>query len=176
MFSPHKTRAMLAATQGTRHRYSTMSDPFRTDAPRDLQPPQCTLLRLRRTTRRITQIYDHHLAPLGLRVTQYSLLGNLIMHAPIAIGAFADIMDMDRTTLTRNVQPLIRAGWVELVAGDDRRLRTLAVTTEGKAMFRRAVPLWRAAESSLRQTVGADEIGRLQHLLDYSLERVTAAS
>lgn len=153
-----------------------MSDPSRTDPPRDLQPPQCTLLRLRRTTRRVTQIYDRHLAPLGLRVTQYSLLGSLIVQAPIAIGAFAEIMGMDRTTLTRNIRPLIRAGWIELVAGEDRRLRTIAVTAEGKAMFRRAVPLWRQAESELREAVGTEAIGQLQRLLDHSLERVTATA
>lgn len=151
-----------------------MSDLPKTDATRDLQPSQCTLLRLRRTTRRVTQIYDRHLAPLGLRVTQYSVLGSLIVQAPIAIGAFAEIMGMDRTTLTRNIRPLIRAGWIELIAGDDRRLRTITVTSEGKAMFRRAIPLWRQAESELREAVGADAISQLQRLLDHSLARVTS--
>ena len=153
-----------------------MSDPSKIDALRDLQPPQCTLLRLRRTTRRITQIYDRHLAPLGLRVTQYSLLGSLVGQPPRPIGAFAEIMGMDRTTLTRNIRPLIRAGWIELVAGDDRRQRAMALTAEGKAMFRRAVPLWRQAESELRAAVGTDAIGQLQRLLDQSLERVSASA
>jgi DNA-binding MarR family transcriptional regulator len=151
-----------------------MSEPAKSDTQRDLQPAQCTLLRLRRTTRRITQIYDHHLAPLGLRITQYSLLGNLVGQPATPIGTFADIMGMDRTTLTRNVRPLIRAGWVELTAGDDRRQRAIVLTPEGKAIFRRAVPLWRQAESELRAAVGNDAIGQLQRLLDHSLERVAA--
>jgi len=149
-----------------------MSDPSKIDPPKDLQPPQCTLLRLRRTTRRVTQIYDRHLAPLGLRVTQYSLLGSLMGQPPMPIGTFAEIMGMDRTTLTRNVRPLIRAGWIELAAGDDRRQRAIALTPEGKAIFRRAVPLWRQAEGDLRAAVGADAISQLQHLLDHSLERI----
>ena len=62
-----------------------MSDAPKGDIARDLQPPQCTLFRLRRTTRRITQIYDRHLAPLGLRVTQYSLLGSLMGRPPLPI-------------------------------------------------------------------------------------------
>jgi DNA-binding MarR family transcriptional regulator len=144
-----------------------MSEPAKSDTQRDLQPAQCTLLRLRRTTRRITQIYDHHLAPLGLRITQYSLLGNLVGQPATPIGTFADIMGMDRTTLTRNVRPLIRAGWVELTAGDDRRQRAIVLTPEGKAM-------WRQAESELRAAVGNDAIGQLQRLLDHSLERVAA--
>jgi DNA-binding MarR family transcriptional regulator len=149
-----------------------MNDLPRTDPSRDLQPGQCTLLRLRRTTRRVTQIYDRHLAPLGIRVTQYSLLGSLMGQPPVPIGVFADIMGMDRTTLTRNIRPLIRAGWIELVPGEDRRQRAIALTPEGKAMFRRAVPLWRQAEGELRAAVGADAIGQLQRLLDQSLERV----
>ncbi|HEX2885823.1 MarR family winged helix-turn-helix transcriptional regulator [Vineibacter terrae] len=148
----------------------------RIDAARDLQPSQCTLLRLRRTARRVTQIYDHHLAPLGLRVTQYSLLGRLMGQPPMAIGSFAEIMGMDRTTLTRNIRPLIRAGWVELVAGDDRRQRAITLTAEGKAMFRRAVPLWRQAEGTLRAAVGTDAVIELQHLLDHTLERVAASA
>jgi DNA-binding MarR family transcriptional regulator len=151
-----------------------MNDPSKIDVSRDLQPSQCTLLRLRRTTRRVTQIYDHHLAPLGLRITQYSLLGRLVGQPPMPIGSFAEVMGMDRTTLTRNIRPLIRAGWVELVAGDDRRQRAIALTAEGKAMFRRAVPLWRQAETALRAAVGTDAIIQLQHLLDHSLERVAA--
>ncbi|TWT01268.1 MarR family winged helix-turn-helix transcriptional regulator [Reyranella sp. CPCC 100927] len=149
-----------------------MTEPSKIDLPKDLQPPQCTLLRLRRTTRRVTQIYDHHLAPLGLRITQYSLLGNLMGQPPMPIGTFAEIMGMDRTTLTRNIRPLIRAGWIDLVAGEDRRQRAIALTADGKAIFRRAVPLWRQAESDLRAAVGADAISQLQHLLDHSLERI----
>ncbi|MCW5745634.1 MAG: winged helix-turn-helix transcriptional regulator [Alphaproteobacteria bacterium] len=153
-----------------------MNEPAKTDTPRELQPPQCTLLRLRRTTRRVTQIYDHHLAPLGLRVTQYSLLGSLMGQPPMPIGSFAEMMGMDRTTLTRNLRPLIRAGWVDLVAGEDRRQRAVILTAEGKAMFKRAVPLWRQAESALRAAVGSDAIGQLQRLLDHSLERVSATA
>jgi DNA-binding MarR family transcriptional regulator len=146
-----------------------MNDPLR-----DLQPAQCTLLRLRRTTRRVTQIYDRHLAPLDLRITQYSLLGNLVGQPAMPIGTFADIMGMDRTTLTRNIRPLIRAGWIELTAGDDRRQRAIVLTPEGKAMFRRAIPLWREAESELREAVGTDAIVQLQKLLDQSLQRISA--
>lgn len=153
-----------------------MTEPSRNDPPRDLQPPQCTLLRLRRTTRRITQIYDHHLAPLGLRITQYSLLGSLVGQPATPIGSFADVMGMDRTTLTRNIRPLIRAGWIELTAGDDRRQRAIALTPEGKAIFRRGVPLWRQAESELRATVGSEAIVQLQGLLDHSLERIAAVA
>lgn len=149
-----------------------MSDPTRTESLRELQPEQCTLLRLRRTTRRVTQIYDHHLAPLGLRITQYSLLGRLMGQPPMPIGTFAEIMGMDRTTLTRNIQPLVRAGWIALVAGEDRRQRAIVLTPAGRAMFRRAVPLWRQAESELRAAVGDETIGQLQRLLDFSLTRV----
>jgi DNA-binding MarR family transcriptional regulator len=152
-----------------------MSEEGKIGAMPALQPHQCTLLRLRRTTRRVTQIYDHHLAPLGLRITQYSLLGNLYDKPPVAIGAFADIMGMDRTTLTRNVKPLVRAGWVELVAGADRRQRAIALTAAGRSQFRRAVPLWRQAEQALRSAVGGDTVGQLQRLLDQSLARIAAA-
>jgi DNA-binding MarR family transcriptional regulator len=134
----------------------------------------CTCFRLRRTARRVTQIYDRRLAPLGLRVTQYSLLAHLVGKPPTAIGAFAEVMGMDRTTLTRNVRPLLAAGYLELAQGGDRRTRALALTAEGKALFRRAWPLWRAAELEVRATLGAGVTAELHRTLAATHEKLNA--
>lgn len=142
--------------------------------PSELADHVCTCFRLRRTARRVTQIYDHRLAPLGLRVTQYSLLAHLVGKPPTAIGAFAEILGMDRTTLTRNVRPLLAAGYVELAAGGDRRTRALALTAEGKALFRRAWPLWRAAEQEVRTTLGAATAGDLHRALNATHDKLGA--
>ena len=72
--------------------------------------PACTCGRLRRLTRRLTAVYDRALAPCGLRVTQFSLMSNLLsLHAP-TLSLLAEAMDMERTTLLRNLRPLAAAG------------------------------------------------------------------
>lgn len=143
--------------------------------PEDLPQGGCTCLRLRRTARRATQIYDRHLQPLDLRITQYSLLGHLSALPPTPIGAFAETMAMDRTTLTRNIKPLQKAGLVELVPGEDRRSKGLAITAAGRQLLRRAYPAWRAAELEVRAAIGEDATGDLHRMLDDSLRKLAAA-
>ena len=83
----------------------------------------CTCMRLRKASRRVSQIYDRSLEPLGLTVTQFSLLGHLGSFDGIGIGALAEKLVMDPTTLTRNLRPLQRQGFVVLAADPhDRRV------------------------------------------------------
>src|SRR3546814_19389843 len=94
----------------------------------------CTCFKLRRAARRVTQLYDRHLQPTGLRITQFGLLARLRVE-PLQMTALAERMGMDRTTLTRNLRPLERLGYVTVDPGEDRRTRTVAITSEGRAAF-----------------------------------------
>jgi hypothetical protein len=73
-------------------------------------PEECTCLAIRQAARHITQFYDQHLAPAGLRITQFSILAKLRRLGPMTINALADELVMDRTTLGRNILPLVREG------------------------------------------------------------------
>ena len=130
----------------------------------------CTCARLRRLTRRITAVYDRELAAVGLRVTQYSLLGALQRDAGaqgLPVADLAERMDMDRTTLTRNLQPLTAQGWVELVADPhDRRVRRVRITAAGAAAFAAARPHWRRAQQTVNRTLGAHSVVALHRWLD----------
>ncbi|HEX6142489.1 MAG TPA: MarR family winged helix-turn-helix transcriptional regulator [Geminicoccaceae bacterium] len=121
---------------------------------------------LRRTARRVTQAYDAALRPAGLRLTQYSILANLDRAPGSTITGLAERLVMDRTTLTRNLRPLERAGWVARGPGADPRARTLALTAAGRATVERARPLWQAAERSFRARLGPERAGALRDLLD----------
>ncbi len=138
----------------------------------------CTCARLRRLTRRITALYDRELAPTGLRVTQYSLLANLRRRsgaegdAGVPVSALADALDMDRTTLTRNLRPLLDQGWVALAPdAADARVRRARITPHGQAVFDGAVPHWRAAQAFVNRTLGEADVAALHTWLD----RVTPA-
>jgi DNA-binding MarR family transcriptional regulator len=117
----------------------------------EIAPTYCTCLALRRATRRVTQIYDAHMKPLGLRITQFAVLGQLAGapgEAPsqISITALARRLGLDRSTLGRNLRPLLKAGLVAMDGGEDRRAHTLALTEAGRALLEKAIPLWRDAQ------------------------------
>ena len=127
----------------------------------------CTCFRMRRMTRLVTQHNDRVLAPSGLRVTQFSLLSHLAGAPPVPIGTLADAMDMDRTSLSRTLKPLIDAGWVRLSAdGDDARRRCVSLTPAGLAKRNDAKKLWRAAQNEVNARLGIPRVAALHDLFD----------
>jgi DNA-binding MarR family transcriptional regulator len=135
-------------------------------------PSGCTCDRLRKLTRRITQHYDARLAPAGLRVTQYSLLAHLVRGGPAAMSALARLMEMDRTTLTRNLKPLAETGLVEIAPGADARSRVVTATERGRAARAAARELWRRAQDEVNHALGTDRVAALHAALEESLARL----
>ena len=130
----------------------------------------CTCALVRRSARRITQIYDAALQETGLRITQYSILANVDDREDLSITDLAKLLVMDRTTLTRNLRPLQRDGLIELGDGPDKRSKALHLTEKGKDVFHTARPLWERTEAAVRGVVSTDELSQLRSLL----KRVTA--
>ena len=140
-----------------------------------MNAPGCTCLRLRKASRRVSQIYDRHLASFGLTVTQYGVLGLLVSFDGISIGALAEKLLMDPTTLTRNLSPLQRLNLV-VVKPDrrDRRTRRLHVTPSGRKAFARAKPGWSRAQRHIERALGEVEAPALNAALDRVLEKLAS--
>jgi DNA-binding MarR family transcriptional regulator len=133
----------------------------------------CTCSRLRKVTRRVSQIYDRSLEASGLTVTQYALLAYLIAYDGISIGALAEKMVMDPTSLTRTLRPLERQGLVTLKPHrDDRRVRSLHLTASGRRAFDNAKPAWARAQRHIETAIGELETPALHAALDRVLERL----
>jgi DNA-binding MarR family transcriptional regulator len=122
---------------------------------------QCACLHSRRTSRVLTRLYDDALRPSGLRMSQVSVLVAVARFGEhrATISALAEVLATERTTLTRNIVPLERAGLVR-VARDpgDARARILLLTRAGERAIEAAFPLWELAQRRVRDTVGG---GRL---------------
>jgi DNA-binding MarR family transcriptional regulator len=131
-----------------------------------LKETPCTCHMLRRTARQLTRYYDQALKPAGLSLTQYSVLANTRHATSLTITMLAEILDLERTTLTRNLQPLILAGWIEVGQGSDKRSRAVKLTESGTILFNRAKPLWQQAEATFRDNMGRDDATHLRSLLD----------
>lgn len=135
--------------------------------PDDARVIGCSCFRIRRLARRVTQLYDRVLAPSGLRVTQFSLLSHLLKHGALGMGPLAHALDMDRTTLTRNLKPLVDAGLVALAtSAHDARQREIRLTKAGQKRFDEAKALWRRAQDEFNRTLGDAQVASLHHLVD----------
>ena len=130
----------------------------------------CTCFKLRRLTRRVTAVYDRALSAAGMRVTQYSLLAQVRRLGNASISQLADALDMDRTTLTRNLKPVLDAGWVAVSTSvDDARIRIVRITRSGDAQLRAARVYWRRAQAEVDATIQAADVTGLHEVLDRCL-------
>jgi DNA-binding MarR family transcriptional regulator len=127
----------------------------------------CTCSKLRRLSRRITAVYDRALSAAGIRVTQYSLLAQVRRLQGVSMSQMAEALDMDRTTLTRNLKPLIQAQWIEVVPSEqDARIRAVRITPAGEAQWQAARVHWRRAQGEINAAIGPAELAQLHALLD----------
>ena len=133
----------------------------------------CTCLQLRKAARRISQIYDRHLEPYDLTINQYALLGYVQSFDGIGIGALAEKLVMDPTTLTRSLRPLELRGLV-VVASDprDRRNRNLHMTDAGRSQRQKARPGWEAAQHQVAEVLGHTDRDILTDTIDRMLEKL----
>lgn len=139
-----------------------------------LSPLDCTCFRIRGAARRVTQIYSKHLAPTGLKISQFSLLGFVSAQGPVSMGRLSDLLATDRTTLTRNLGPLLKDGLIERAQSGDKRRHDLVATAPGRALFKRALPLWAAAEQEVRDAMGAKLTADLHGAIERSMEKLAA--
>lgn len=134
-----------------------------TDPAGKAPPPVCHCQSLRQAARRATALYDAALAPLGLRVSQLSILARLQQLGPSSLQTLAAVLVLDRTTLGRNLRALERDGLVASEAAPgDRRVRLLVLTARGQRLLLRARPAWEAAQALYEGQVGTDAAGTLR--------------
>jgi len=122
-------------------------------------------LNIRRASRAVTQFYEKVLQPSGLKVTQYSLLRNLELLKPVSMSVLAKIMRIDRTTLNRNLKPLINAGLITVNSGEDSRSRQVMITEVGKDTLTSALTLWDEAQASLVKYLGEEQLDSFEKSL-----------
>lgn len=121
----------------------------------------CACANLRQAARVVSQIYDAALAPSGLKCTQFTLLVTAHLAGEETINGLAERMVMDRTTLSRNLKPLVRDGLLEAVPGSDSRTRPIRISAEGKRALAEAYPLWKTAQDAVMGALGEDRFEAL---------------
>jgi len=126
---------------------------------------RCLCTKLRQASRALTQVYDQAISPSGLRATQLTLLVALAQAPEAPLGRLAEALVMDRTTLTRNLAPLLRDGLAEERAAADGRVRGFALTPKGKRALERALPAWKTAQARMLRALDREALEALERAL-----------
>jgi DNA-binding MarR family transcriptional regulator len=137
-------------------------------------PVGCSSFKLRQLSRRVSQLFDQIVSVAGLKTTQYSLLSHVVRLGPLKPGELAAEMEMDASTLTRNLQPLVAQGWVEVGPGADGRSRLVAATDAGRDKHTEAKREWKRAQIAFNQRLGETRVAQLHAVIEDCLEALNA--
>lgn len=121
----------------------------------------CIAGRLRLINRVVTNIYDDALRPLGLKISQGNILimtGKMGVASPVQV---CEYLQLDISTLSRNVELMRKNGWLEEVPGEDARSHPFRLTAEGRRLIEKAIPAWEKAQAEARKLLGDDFVSLL---------------
>src|SRR5262249_21471761 len=118
-------------------------------------------------------LYDEALAAAGIKITQFSLLRAIERNEPAPINVLSEDLDLDRTTLARNLSPLQRDRLIDLAAGGDRRVTEVSLTAKGRAALATALPLWLTVQEDVGRRFAG---GQLKQLLRIAEDAVDIAA
>lgn len=121
----------------------------------------CACFHFRRASRAVTQLFDEILRPSGVRSTQLVILINVALNEPVNSAHLARELVMDRSTVVRNLKPLVKGGLITVQPGKDRRTRVVSLTQKGRRILLDAVPLWEQAQHRFVSHVGTDRFREL---------------
>ena len=125
----------------------------------------CYCAALRGASRKVTSIYDAALAPIGVTLAQFSLLRTIKREGQLSLTDLGRLVDLDRSTIGRNIKVMRRQGFVTTTSGTDHREARVALDASGLDVLRRGAPLWDQAQDGIRTKLGPDAVHNLLALL-----------
>ena len=127
----------------------------------------CVLTRTRLISRVVTSIYDEALRPFGMGSPQFSLLIVISKLAPVSRADIGRFNQLDRSTLTRNLQLLLAGGWIQEIAKvNGGRGRPIVLTATGRKLILDAAPAWQRAQAEAQETLGKRAVQTLMQVGD----------
>jgi len=108
----------------------------------------------RRLSRKLTSLYQDKLAPIGLTPSQYIILRKISVHQPVLVTELAAGVDLDQSTITRNLAHLQKDKLIQIHKGTDARRRIITVTAKATKLLAQALPQWKEAQKEARSLMG----------------------
>src|SRR6202040_2596617 len=125
----------------------------------------CVCGYVRKLSRVVTAIYDGALADAGVKTSQFSVLVAVANRDKARPAELIKLLQMDESTLSRNVERMCARGWLRLERNEDRRSHLIEVTDKGRALIRKCMPAWQQAQEEVSQRIGADTVAALRSAL-----------
>ncbi len=126
---------------------------------------ECIGFRIRKLNRMVSAIYDSALASAGLKTSQFSVLVAVANRREARPAELTKLLQMDESTLSRNVERMCARGWLRLERDEDHRSHLIEVTDKGHALIRKSLPAWRQAQEEVSHRLGADNVAALRSAL-----------
>jgi DNA-binding MarR family transcriptional regulator len=120
---------------------------------------------VRKLNRMVTAIYDGALAGAGLKTSQFSVLVSVANRKQARPAELTELLQMDESTVSRNVERMCARGWLRLVGDSDRRSHLIEVTEKGQALIRKSLPAWQRAQAEVSKRLGTGTIAELKSAL-----------
>ena len=124
------------------------------DRAADVIAGQCLAVRVRMLNRTITNVYDEALRPLGLTAGQLNILVVVTRRGPISPGEVARRLNMEKSTVSRNIERMRKNGWLTVTAGESGRKQQLELTRKGKTLLENSLPVWEEAQTRAKAVLG----------------------
>lgn len=131
---------------------------------------ECLAVRLRMVNRVVTNIYDDSLRPLGIKVSQMNILvaaGKMGLARPAEV---CELLHLDVSTLSRNVERMKAKGWLEAVTDEDGRAQPFQLTLLGRRLLIKATPAWKQAQQKAKALLGDEVVD----LLGQAIQRMNS--
>ncbi len=126
---------------------------------------ECVAGGVRKLNRMVSAIYDDALASAGLKTSQFSVLVSVANRKNARPAELTKLLQMDESTLSRNVERMCARGWLRLKRDEDRRSHLIEVTDKGQALIRKSLPAWQHAQEEVSKRLGADSVAALRFAL-----------
>ncbi len=127
----------------------------------DLIASECIAVRIRLLNRTVTNIFDNALRPLGMKVSQLNVLIVVAKRGPISPGDVARRLNMEKSTLSRNVDRMKIHGWIKVSGGQSGRKQLLEIGTAGRKLIRKSLPAWKKAQARTEALLGQRGAGAI---------------
>lgn len=127
---------------------------------------ECLIARTRLLSRTLTRIYDDALRPLGMTSAQMNLLVIVANHAPIGQTDLGRVLNMEKSTLSRNVERMRTQGWIGTSPSGVGRGLLLSLTAKGHKQLEKSAPLWEAAQAETKELLGQRDASTLKRIVD----------
>jgi DNA-binding MarR family transcriptional regulator len=126
---------------------------------------ECVGFRVRKLNRMVTAIYDGALAAAGLKLSQFTVLVAVTNTEKARPSELTKLLEMDESTVSRNVERMCARGWLRLKPDEDRRSHMIEVTDKGRTLIRKCLPAWQQAQEEIIKRLGTESVAALRSAL-----------